>query len=436
MCIAIYGYRMIVASESESIIFDVYEKWLSRGFVIFTALFFFLMLVLPTTFQFQRGVLLLLLMVGSVVAATMRWVISPHILLFWFLTMCVGVFGVFWGYVNGAPGALHVSTVYILWPLIFMVFVGLLHSPKIVVFFEKTLFLGLLVSALMAVALLIGGILGKGQIVKELFAFQGAVIVLYSGYVELRLFNLSTVIYGLPFLTALYFSPVSNAWFKSRVRIGAVLFLVIAVCVLSGRRAFWLIAVITPFVVWLLFFFANVRIRIRYAVVLAILISIVAVIAAIGAGLEFEALYNQFRSAFDSSGEQAASIRYEQLLALLSEWKESPLIGHGLGASAASFIRSEEMPWAYELSYVALLFQTGVLGVAIYAIAVIWIFYAGVRIVRQRPDAAQIILPLLSGLAVFLIANATNPYLTKFDYLWTIFLPVAAINAYRTEICN
>jgi hypothetical protein len=29
---------------------------------------------------------------------------------------------------------------------------------------------------------------------------------------------------------------------------------------------------------------------------------------------------------------------------------------------------------------------------------------------------------------LYLIGNATNPYLEKFDYIWVIFLPVALIN--------
>jgi hypothetical protein len=37
-------------------------------------------------------------------------------------------------------------------------------------------------------------------------------------------------------------------------------------------------------------------------------------------------------------------------------------------------------------------------------------------------------LPVLAGMTCFLIANATNPYLGKFDCLWVIFLPIALIN--------
>lgn len=35
---------------------------------------------------------------------------------------------------------------------------------------------------------------------------------------------------------------------------------------------------------------------------------------------------------------------------------------------------------------------------------------------------------LLVGMTGFLIANVTNPYFGSFDFMWTIFLPIAYIN--------
>jgi hypothetical protein len=104
-------------------------------------------------------------------------------------------------------------------------------------------------------------------------------------------------------------------------------------------------------------------------------------------------------------------------------------VGHGLGAGA-SVVRAIDAPWAYELVYAALLFQAGLVGMVLYGVGVLWIFVAGIGVVRQIPQSASIMLPLLAGLAGFLIANATNPYLLKFDYLWALFLPIAAINVY------
>jgi O-antigen ligase len=397
------------------------------------AVFFVLMLVFPTTLQMQRGVMLAALFAIGVLGANSQWSVSWDILLLWLFVTCVGTFGIFWGFLNGAPGALQVSTVYLVWPLVYMLFVGLVHSPRTIVFLEKALLFGITVASLMALILLLGTVLGYGEFVVEFFAFQGANIRIFDGFVELTLFNLATVIYGLPFLFALYFSPDARGWLKSRRLLGLQLLLLLAICLVSGRRAFWLLAIFTPILVWVLFFLARVRFRATHLAITVMFVFVLSIGGAVGLGLDFSVLLDQFLLAFDFSGEVGASLRFQQFTALMSGWSESPLIGHGLGAAEKSISRSKEIVWAYELSYVALLFQAGLLGFAVYSAAVLWIFYAGINIVRRRQEAAQVILPLLAGLAGFLLVNATNPYLSKFDYLWTIFLPVAAINAYKTE---
>tara|TARA_B110000971_G_C19803123_1_gene405305 strand:- start:163 stop:378 length:216 start_codon:yes stop_codon:yes gene_type:complete len=48
---------------------------------------------------------------------------------------------------------------------------------------------------------------------------------------------------------------------------------------------------------------------------------------------------------------------------------------------------------------------------------------------RKKHSAIGLLAPQLVALVCFLIINASNPYLGKFDYLWTIFLPIASINA-------
>ena len=72
----------------------------------------------------------------------------------------------------------------------------------------------------------------------------------------------------------------------------------------------------------------------------------------------------------------------------------------------------------------------GLVGILVYGSAVICLFARGIAVTRQQPEAAIILIPLLSGLFCFLIANATNPYLEKFDHMWVLFLPVAFLNAF------
>jgi O-antigen ligase len=152
--------------------------------------------------------------------------------------------------------------------------------------------------------------------------------------------------------------------------------------------------------------------------------------------LSFEGIIYYVLAGFDfgDSSNLSASARAEQFYALLHGWMDNPLIGSGHGAAAQGSVRSEEQAWAYELSYLALLFQIGLIGSLIYLSALLWTFIKSIRVVRTIPKSAAMILPPLVGLTCLLIANATNPYLAKFDYLWTIFLPVGILNAYLLRI--
>ena len=38
--------------------------------------------------------------------------------------------------------------------------------------------------------------------------------------------------------------------------------------------------------------------------------------------------------------------------------------------------------------------------------------------------------PVLVGMVSFLMGNAADPYLEKFDYMWVIFLPLGFINVW------
>ena len=52
----------------------------------------------------------------------------------------------------------------------------------------------------------------------------------------------------------------------------------------------------------------------------------------------------------------------------------------------------------------------------------------GVKIIGEGGHLAELMIPMLVGLSGLLIADATNPYLEKFDEMWTLFLPLAVIN--------
>jgi hypothetical protein len=135
-------------------------------------------------------------------------------------------------------------------------------------------------------------------------------------------------------------------------------------------------------------------------------------------------------SGFRFNSDPVAMSRRDQLMALLNGWAEHPLLGSGHGAPAPGVIRSVAMPWAYELSYVALLYHTGAVGFAVYALGAAWIGVMCHRIARSGWPDAPSLMAVFVGSTSFVIANATNPYLEKYDYIWIIFLPLAFINSY------
>jgi len=144
-----------------------------------------------------------------------------------------------------------------------------------------------------------------------------------------------------------------------------------------------------------------------------------------------QSLFSRVSDGFDfgaTTVDEGAAARHEQFDALLRGWYENPLLGAGHGASAHGSIRSNERPWAYELSYLALLFQCGLLGFVAYSAGVAWIYWKGIGIIKDGGMLGQNMLALLVGMTCYLIVNATNPYLSRFDGIWAIFLPLAFIN--------
>ena len=94
----------------------------------------------------------------------------------------------------------------------------------------------------------------------------------------------------------------------------------------------------------------------------------------------------------------------------------------GNGANI-DMIRSDKFIWAYELTYVYLLFSTGIAGVLFYFS---WFLWGLIRIKKELKNTSKVtsyIAPIVTGIFGIALASASNPYFTKFDYLWIIMLP-------------
>lgn len=403
--------------------------------VVLIQIFFILMLVLPTTFQEPRGIFLALITTISAAIALHKWRVHRDIVLLSITTLLVGLLGVIWGILNSAPGALRVTSVYLIWPVLYLLFIGLAHDLRVMKAMESALLTGIFLATFMSLTVMFAGIFGYSALINPLLEFQGAGFGNYDGFIEFRIFSLTTVMYGFPFV--LSFILVHRRELRGFQKYGSYLLLVAVVLTAlgSGRRAFWLVMLLTPALILPFLQLSPYRLKAVQLFSLTVKGLVLALLAIGGAiaviGLDPLAMTEEFLAAFQGQ-EASSSLRFLQAASLWSSFTESPLIGQGLGA-AVDVVRSDGQPWAYELSYLALLMNVGLLGFIIYFAAIVWIALKGISISRRNAEFAKLFVPMMVSLCAFLIMNATNPYLAKFDYLWVIFLPVALINAYLTQ---
>lgn len=408
---------------------------LNRIFYGLSLLFFWMMLVIPTTHQAERGALLGLLLIVALahLVRSQKWQLNKKIALLGAVCVSASILFMLNGAVHGSPGAMQVGGVYVVWPLLFLFIMGVFHTPEDWVPFLKVLVMGGISAALIGLLAVSEGL---GFLNFGLIDFLGdsTRIGIAEDTIGFSMPNLATVIFAFPFFLAFLMVPKESTNFSGtwRFYVWVGLLLSVIVLLISGRRAFWLSAAISPFAIIFVSKLCHVKLKLKSLSIIAVTMIVLAVLAILFLGINVEAIWDDFISGFDFSDKSNLSTytRTEQFVALMHGWMESPIIGAGHGSAAQEFVRSEEVPWAYELSYVALLFHTGIVGVLVYGGAVFWLFVKSVSVVRHKPGAAGMLIPLLAGLMSFLIANISNPYLEKFDYLWTLFLPIAVLNAY------
>lgn len=397
-------------------------------------LLFFLMLFVPTTYKYIKVGLLLLVaffLISSFALRSGRLALHRQVLLWTLFIVTTGIFFILWGLFKGAPGALRMGTVYVLWPMLFTVLDAGASNERVLRDLTR-----ILVIAVLAIGIYdLSYILYTSAWLPEALYIpidQGQAIGFYKGFMEYNLYHISSLLFLVPFLIAAWLTwtkdmeiPVHRFW----ILIALVLGLMISF--LSARRALILVIAIAPIIT--LFFHAFLPYELKKARQMHIMRAL-AIVAILFIGFIAYLDYSQGISVISvlqtsySENDISNSIRKEQFFAMLEEVMNSPLLGAGLGATVPGVVRDEAMPWAYELSYMALLFNTGLLGFLAYAIAAAWIFWKGLIIISSEDKVGLYMLPTLVGMSCFLIANATNPYLSKFDYMWVIFFPLAFIN--------
>jgi hypothetical protein len=349
----------------------------------------------------------------------------------------------------GAPGVERTAETYVLWPIVYLLVIAGVRSRRLVDGLVVTVIASTLWIAIYSLVYL----LIRTNVVPEnryfeliSFDWEHQMFALNDGFIIMQFPGINSLPFLLPFSIAALatFSPRNGGMRAGfRALLWATASFSVVAALISGRRGLYLVTLAAPLFTYLLLRFqpiaerrtskkALIRVAAVGVVALVVLLMFTSAVYGIGpssligrvsAGLNFGA----------TSEEGGATERRVQFHALLAGWMDSPLMGAGHGSPAYGSIQSGDSPWNYELHYAALLYQTGLIGFAAYASGILWIYWMGVRVIRAGGYASAVMVALLVGLSSVLVADATNPYLARYDAMWAIFLPLAVINWWLVE---
>jgi hypothetical protein len=370
-----------------------------------------------------------------------RLALHPTIFKLALFMISVSLFFFLTGIIANTPGALKQAQVYALWPLIYIILITRVKDSTILEGLQQTLVVATIFLSIYGITQILTnlGILPQFFYLDLFEEESSTAFGFYEGFSKTRIPGFNSLPFLIPFCAAALVtwlpgkgnSPMHRIWLWIALLFG------IALSIISGRKAIWLIIMLSPVLILSLWSFepkAEKR-RIKRILIPALLVFcllLIAVFVLLSYAYEYDLtkIYEEFISGFNFSATSGGIARQVQFYALLHGWMEHPLLGSGLGASAFAYgsIRSESMPWSYELYYLALLYQVGLVGFILYASGIAWIYYMGLKIIMTDTIFGRTLLPLMVGMTGMFIANATNPYLMRFDGLWAIFLPIAIIN--------
>ncbi len=405
-----------------------------------------LALFLPTAYQLIKiCILIIVVLCLGILLIFSKVVWSGETVFACFLFALIGLFNSMHGAINDAPGAYRVLTVMSVWPLLYAFLSPMLNNKNSIVNLSTTFQLSLLIIiayTFMFIGNAAGHIPDWLNIDFEENIGQG--VAFYDGRVRLSLFSVASLLFLIPFL--MHHILLLERQRKASVFHWTLLFTGFLLAVMTGRKGLQLAVIATPLVIY----FVNLLIvrerahlqLIRHSfsrrrlIIGSIAVFISLLFAFDMFDIRIDELINYMLGGFDfddaSNGDALA--RGDQYLSLMQEWKRGNVwFGHGNGSHAAVLRDDQGMPWSYELTYIYLLFSTGLFGVLFYLLWFVWGLWRVRNAIAACPAMAIYIGPMITGTIGMMVGAASNPYFGKFDYLWIVFLPHLLAGAIRYQ---
>ena len=398
---------------------------------------FFLMLFLPTRFQFQRGILILIIGLYTFVNySNLKPKLARSVFLSSLICLINSSISIIIGLFNNNPGLIPSITTGLIWPLFFIWIIACNKSIKaldnlmkvfIFVFIFNSIFLTILI-----VNILNPNLFNYVELIKEIFDFR---VSFEDGEIAFNIISMGTFIFANGyFFSRIYYFNSSSVISKKDKIINIFLYLAsIIILLISGRRGFVLAGIISALLTMIIFHLTKIKLLTKSIIFRLIscftLIIIISIFYLLLNGTDLYLFSLKVLEDFNIFDLELLSYkRYDDIINLTNLFKTSPIFGSGFGFSISPPTVITQQIYSYEVQYLQFLTAFGIFGFSIYASYLYWIFYKLINISKKNNSYSYRLLPLLSGLISMLIANATNPYLIKFDFLWVIFIPIAYIN--------
>ena len=134
----------------------------------------------------------------------------------------------------------------------------------------------------------------------------------------------------------------------------------------------------------------------------------------------YNAYFSTLLAPFQGALDRGTNMRFLQIDALYNKWLQSPLIGHGLNAYTPEVIRNAKNLWSYEMFYIALLMQTGMIGLTIF-LSTIYVSMFGftLKFKSHFANLPMVVYSAPYSILLFFFAASTNPFWDNF-VIWTL----------------
>jgi hypothetical protein len=339
------------------------------------------------------------------------------------------LYGVFLVVFFGNEGLFGAIRVYVIYPLLFLIIISAINSEEQIVIIYRWLMVAFVCSVLYQVWFL-------------LYMFKLVPWFFQSGVARgdrLGFFT-SQSQYNYFIIPVLFLKSIETFFEPKKYTVSEKIFyfviFLITFCVgnYMGLRAFYLCIFFTFFMAIVIYYFRIVD-EIRKINIVKVVIFLFIIMLILFTLFN----YNVFSSLSDRlslilshktlSQSGTSGDRLVQFNALIDYFIQNPF-GSGLSADVPGFVRSAEDAGSYELSYIALLMQLGIIMIIPFIVLFTFVFFNFLKLVRKK-FLYHITQPFFVGFISFFIASFFDPYFFKYDSMWTFYFPLIMINYYR-----